>query len=171
MPKLQLVRPDGSQTDHELTEETVTIGRAADCILKIDDASISGHHAKIAPGKGGYRLTDTGSTNGTRLNGEVLEPDVETALKPGDKIRFGKVDAVYDPDATEDGGHELPSDAARVLAPAAQSIKPSSFMNASPFQKRVAKKDPIAAGAIIIGVIAILTSLVTLLIAMNMKGL
>ena len=61
MPKLQITLADKTQLDHELTEEVVTIGRAADNTLIIDDVSISSHHVRISPGGEGYILTDLGS--------------------------------------------------------------------------------------------------------------
>ena len=109
MPKLQIVRPDGSQTDHEITEETLTIGRAPDNIFPIDDVSVSSHHAQIAPSGGIFLLTDLGSTNGTMVNGTELQPDTEYTLKPGDKIRFGHVDSIFDPENAQAGAQELPA--------------------------------------------------------------
>lgn len=169
MPKLQLSRPDGSQTDHELTEEILTIGRAPDNVFHIDDVSISSHHARIAPSADGYVLVDLGSTNGTMVNGRTLEAEAEHALKPGDKICFGKVDAVFDPENAEAGAHEMPGNNERVVAPASKSIKPSNFMNASPFQKRKTKKDTLGIIALSIGVLALLGTLAVLWMAMQMK--
>ena len=169
MPKLQLSRPDGSQTDHELTEETVTIGRAPDNIFHIDDVSISSHHATISPASDGYLLKDLGSTNGTMVNGNTLEAETEYALKPGDKVRFGKVDAVFDPENAEAGAQELPGNETRVIAPATKSIKPSNFMNASPFQKRKVKKDTLGIIALSLGALALLATLAVLWMAMQMK--
>ena len=169
MPKIQLSRPDGSQTDHELTEEIVTIGRAPDNIFHIDDVSISSHHATISPATDGYLLRDLGSTNGTMVNGNTLEAETEYALKPGDKIRFGKLDAVFDPENAEAGSHELPGNETRVIAPATKSIKPSNFMNASPFQKRKTKKDTVGIIALSLGVVALLATLAVLWMAMQMK--
>ena len=40
MPKLQINLPDGSLLDHELTDETVTVGRAPDNTFPLDDASL-----------------------------------------------------------------------------------------------------------------------------------
>ena len=169
MPKLQLSRPDGSQADHELTEEVLTIGRAPDNIFHIDDVSISSHHATISPGSDGYLLKDLGSTNGTMVNGNTLEAETEYALKPGDKIRFGKLDAVFDPENAEAGSHELPGNAERIVSPATKSIKPSNFMNASPFQKRKVKKDTAGIVAMSLGAAALLATLAVLWMAMQMK--
>ena len=168
MPKIQLSRPDGSQTDHELTEEILTIGRAPDNVFHIDDVSMSGHHATIAPSPEGYALTDLGSTNGTTVNGKPLQAGTEHTLSPGDRIRFGNMEAVFDPENAEAGAHELPGTTERVVSPAAKSIKPSNFMNASPFQKRRVKKDTAGIIAMALGVVAILGALAVLWKAMQM---
>ena len=170
MPKLQIVRPDGSQTDHEITEETLTIGRAPDNIFPIDDVSVSSHHAQIAPSAGIFLLKDLGSTNGTMVNGTDLQPETEYTLKPGDRIRFGHVDSIFDPEHADAGAHELPSNVDRSIAPAAKSTKPSNFMNASPFQKRTTKKDTIGIAVMTIGILATVAALVVLVMAMQMQA-
>jgi pSer/pThr/pTyr-binding forkhead associated (FHA) protein len=170
MPKLQIVRPDGSQTDHELTEETLTIGRAPDNVFPIDDVSVSSHHAQIAPSAGIFLLKDLGSTNGTMVNGAELQADTEYTLKPGDRIRFGKVDSIFDPEHAETGAHEMPSNAERAIAAASKSIKPSNFMNASPFQKSVTKKDTVGITVMLVGVLATLAALAVLFLATQMKA-
>jgi len=168
MPKLQIVRPDGTQTDHELTEEILTIGRAPDNVFPIEDVSVSSHHAQISRSAGIYLLTDLGSTNGTTVNGKALERETEYTLTPGDKIRFGNLESIFDPDAVS-GGQELPASEARSVAPASKSIKPSNFMNASPFQKTVAKKDTVGTAILVLAVVAILASLMVLWMAIQMQ--
>jgi pSer/pThr/pTyr-binding forkhead associated (FHA) protein len=158
MPKLQISLPDGSQLDHELTEETITIGRASDNTVELNDASMSGHHAQIAPGGESYIFTDLGSTNGSKINGTVCEPNIEYGLSPGDKILLGKIPAVYDPENATEDTQELPVD--NHVAPVAKSsVKPSNFMNASPFQKRTTKKDKANMAIISIASVALLVTL------------
>ncbi len=169
MPKLQIVRHDGSQIDHELTEETLTIGRAPDNVFPINDVSLSSHHAQIAPVGGEFILTDLGSTNGTAVNGTELAPETDHALKPGDRVRFGHVDAIFDPENAAEGAQELPTDVDRSIAPAAKSIKPSNFMNASPFQKRVAKQDTVGIAIMAVGILATLAAIAVLVMATQMS--
>ena len=169
MPKLQIVRPDGTQTDHELTEEVLTIGRAPDNVFTNDDGSVSSHHAQISKSSGIYLLKDLGSTNGTQVNGKALQRETEYTLTPGDKIRFGNLESIFDAEHAVGGAQELPASEERTVAPASKSIKPSNFMNASPFQKTVAKKDTIGLAILILGGIAILASLVMLWMATQMK--
>jgi pSer/pThr/pTyr-binding forkhead associated (FHA) protein len=169
MPKLQINLPDGTQLDHELTDDTITIGRAPDNTLTIDDASVSSHHGKIEPlGDGNYALTDLGSTNGTRLNGSQLKEGEAHQLGAGDKVRFGKVDSVFDPDNATEEVHELPQDD-HVAAVGKSSVKPSNFMNASPFQKKTEKKDPAGMGILALGAVAILAALAVAALTFNLS--
>ncbi|MEO6742035.1 MAG: FHA domain-containing protein [Chthoniobacteraceae bacterium] len=169
MPKLQIVRPDGSSTDHEITEETLTIGRAPDNIFPIDDVSVSSHHAQIAPSAGIFLLKDLGSTNGTMVNGTDLQPETEYTLKAGDRIRFGHVDSIFDPEHADANAQALPANVERSVTPAAKSMKPSNFMNASPFQKRTTKKDTVGIAVMGVGILAIVAALAVLFLATQMK--
>jgi diguanylate cyclase (GGDEF)-like protein len=66
------------------------IGRAPDNALLLADASISRQHACIEIDPGGpAHLTDSGSTNGTFVNGRRLPPGERTELEDGDRVRFG----------------------------------------------------------------------------------
>ena len=103
------------------------------------------------------------------VNGTELQPDTEYTLKPGDKIRFGHVDSIFDPENAQAGAQELPANVERSIAPAAKSIKPSNFMNASPFQKKVSKKDPVAMAMMALGILAIVGALAVLFLATQMK--
>jgi pSer/pThr/pTyr-binding forkhead associated (FHA) protein len=169
MPKLQITRQDGTQTDHELTEEVLTIGRAPDNIFPIDDASVSSYHAQISKSGGIYLLKDLGSTNGTEVNGAELQRETDYTLTPGDRIRFGHVDSIFDPDNAASEAQELPVTETRSIAPASKSIKPSNFMNASPFQKTSKKKDPVGTAILAVAALAIVASLVMLWMATQMK--
>jgi MoxR-like ATPase len=50
----------------------VVIGRRSDSDILVTDAVVSGHHAKIERTDHGWFITDLGSSNGTRVNGEVI---------------------------------------------------------------------------------------------------
>jgi ABC transport system ATP-binding/permease protein len=73
-----------------LNETIVTIGRAPDNLLCLsDDLSVSRHHAQIALGNGVYLLTDVGSSDGTYLNSQRIQPYSAHQLKDGDQILIG----------------------------------------------------------------------------------
>jgi hypothetical protein len=78
-----------------LTKEVTTIGRPdsplhyyPDVEIELDDA-VSRRHAEVIQRADGYFLVDTGSSNGTLLNGEKLPPQQERLLAHGDRIRIG----------------------------------------------------------------------------------
>src|SRR5438045_8658136 len=99
MPKLVI-----NGTAHELVEDLITIGRAPDNTIVIDDPSVSSRHAHLQWIGKAYRLKDLSSTNGTRVNGI---PVAEEALRFDDRIRLDAVDARYEADTN--GSHPLPS--------------------------------------------------------------
>jgi predicted component of type VI protein secretion system len=170
MPTLHVTLPDGSDIVHELTEDVVTIGRVPDNMLQIDDASVSSHHATLTLTSGQYVLRDTGSTNGTRLNGKELAPDTDHKLSGGEKITFGKVATRYASDAVSGEALPLPEEEDTALVPAAASVRPVDFANASPFQTKKKKKDPIGMAIIVFSIVAILAFAGAMLQVFSLKS-
>ena len=62
---------------------TFSIGRAPDCQLRFDNILASGHHAKLSYNGTFWELEDTGSTNGTYVNGQRIR---QQRLNAGDCI-------------------------------------------------------------------------------------
>jgi hypothetical protein len=67
----------------------VALGRAEGNDLVLDDASVSRTHARIRAVGSSYVLSDGGSTNGTELNGSLLEGSAR--LRNGDRIGVGAI--------------------------------------------------------------------------------
>ncbi|MGD2179111.1 MAG: DUF3662 domain-containing protein [Anaerolineae bacterium] len=78
-----------------LTDSVVSIGRALDNDVIIEDPRISRHHAQIRQRYGHYVLYDFGSTGGTEINGYPVE---ECMLHSGDVISFAGVQVIYGED-------------------------------------------------------------------------
>ena len=93
MPKLTVTLQDGTQNSFDLVDDQITLGRAPDNTLQIDDASVSSRHATLTLTGGDYVYRDIGSTNGSRLNGKDLATDTDYHLQDGDFMRLGKVEA------------------------------------------------------------------------------
>ena len=55
-------------------------------------ADVSGNHARIDQNGNEWTVTDLGSTNGTFLNGQALQPNVPQPIHIGDTIRFSTVE-------------------------------------------------------------------------------
>ncbi len=71
------------------TGATLSVGRAPDCDLVVDDPSVSKHHAALVWEADNTRVMveDLGSSNGTHLNGEKLH--VKIGVRDGDTLSFG----------------------------------------------------------------------------------
>jgi pSer/pThr/pTyr-binding forkhead associated (FHA) protein len=65
----------------------ITIGRAPDNSIAIDNVAVSTHHARVDIQEGRMILSDLGSLNGTFVNSQRV---TSTALKDGDVISIGK---------------------------------------------------------------------------------
>lgn len=76
--------------------ERLSVGRTKENDLAIDDPSISKYHASLALDTGGnLLLADTGSTNGTFVNGTRIAYGKTATVSERDKVRFGLVDANF----------------------------------------------------------------------------
>ena len=136
MRKLNVSSPGGATISYELAEPVITIGRAPENLIQLDEPSVSSRHAQITVSGDTYELRDLDSTNGTRVNGESI---TSVTLQLGDRIRFGKLEACFE---CEVPAQALPIVPEVDLRPAAASARPADFANASPFGKRAAEKDP-----------------------------
>jgi pSer/pThr/pTyr-binding forkhead associated (FHA) protein len=154
MNKLRISLPDGSPLTFDLGEDRVAIGRLPDNDLHIEDDSISSHHAEITFDGTSHQLTDLGSTNGTFLNGEQT---TEASLNPGDKVRFGQIDCVFEGEEPGTGSEPLPESGSAAVALGSGSARPPGFSSASPFPKPSGDTSPIGKIAVALGVLALLS--------------
>jgi hypothetical protein len=86
--------------EYDLTQARTSIGRRPYHDICIDNLAVSGDHAVIARTPDGYAIEDSGSTNGTLLEGEPID---RHALKDGDIVEIGryKLRFVAGPDKPE----------------------------------------------------------------------
>lgn len=71
----------------EVSSARATIGRESSCDVVVLDPSVSRHHAELLYADGGWLVRDTGSTNGTSVNGA---PATQSRVYDGDVIDLGK---------------------------------------------------------------------------------
>lgn len=97
-PRVPLRDPDGMPATLEVLRGRIagarfavgprtTLGRSPGCDIFLDDVSVSRHHATIvvvSPER--FIVTDSGSLNGTYLNGERIE---KGTLYHGDVLQIG----------------------------------------------------------------------------------
>ena len=87
MPKLLLKFDASVLREVPVGSRPITIGRAPDNDIRIDNLAVSDHHARIYSEGGRLRVEDLNSLNGTFLN---RYPTKKEALNSGDEIGVGK---------------------------------------------------------------------------------
>jgi hypothetical protein len=143
MPSIQrFLIQEGDQAGKtvELATFPFTIGRSRDCSFVLDYTEISRLHARCYSDHLNVFLEDTGSTNGTFVNGRRLEDGEAYRLRAGDEVSFANIcrwifddpvtTAQIDPVKLPRPGLEIDQDAARVVvggAPLHPPLSPNQF--------------------------------------------
>ena len=70
-----------------LAAETTTVGRDPGSAIFLDDVTVSRKHAVVERRADEWFVKDTGSLNGTYVNGEQIN---ETKVATGDEVQIGK---------------------------------------------------------------------------------
>jgi soluble lytic murein transglycosylase-like protein len=120
---IQFTFLSGAQTGRQflLEQAVIRIGRSEDCDLRLggqQDLMVSSHHAEIVIEDGAYVVIDTGSTNGTSLNGLRV---FKQRLQEGDVLSLGG-----------EGGIALRVDALGPVRPAASPLDPRQTIRVVP---------------------------------------
>lgn len=79
-------------TQHYFSQSEILLGRDSHCDLPLPDDTVSVRHARLSYHHGQWWLEDLGSTNGTRLNRELVS--IPTVVINGDLVECGKVSIV-----------------------------------------------------------------------------
>jgi hypothetical protein len=134
MPKLHILSGVLEGKAYDLVEERITLGRAMDNMIRLEDGTVSHHHATMVLDGTDYRLRDLNSTNGTRVNGMRV---VETRLNHGDQVRLGSVEMRYEADTKKASQPLPPSQTGVNLNEVGQaSAPPPTFTSVSPFGRK-----------------------------------
>jgi ABC transport system ATP-binding/permease protein len=97
-----LTYDDGSGASQEIPPEmhpiplgapVITLGRLPDNMVVLSHPQVSGHHARLEQGAGGYRVVDLNSTNHVYVNGKLISG--VQMLGTGDEIRIGPYRLTY----------------------------------------------------------------------------
>ena len=92
MPKLIFIDRNFAGQVYPLTIEKTTVGRGDENVLVIRDSSLSSRHCEIIVNGAEVIVRDLGSRNGTVVDGRLLK-NQQSAVKNGQIVRFGLVDA------------------------------------------------------------------------------
>jgi len=134
MPKLHILSGQLEGKVFDLLEERVTVGRALDNTIRMEDGTISHHHSMFVLEPDGYRLRDLNSTNGTRVNGMRT---TDTKLNNGDQVRMGSVEMRYEADIKKVSQPLPPQQAGVDINEVGKGGgPPPTFGSASPFGRK-----------------------------------
>ena len=107
MAKLVLMFKDKVIREFQLSESSLRIGRDPDNHVQLDNAAVSRHHAEIYRQGYPYYIEDKNSTNGTYVNGRVVNWKI--ALNNNDRIQIGKNTLVFVEEARDTGRQKVTS--------------------------------------------------------------
>ncbi len=86
----------GKEIAHQMEEFPYIIGKVKQSVdLVLNDISVSRIHAKLTEENGQVYVQDCNSTNGTFINGVLLEKEEKIPIEPDDEIRIGRVTLLY----------------------------------------------------------------------------
>lgn len=77
------------QVTSKMVRNNASLGRSSSCDIKLEDSSVSSHHAHFCAVGSRAAIQDDGSKNGSFVNGERLQPGSPKTLHPGDVIKLG----------------------------------------------------------------------------------
>ena len=141
---LRIRTPDGQQRDFSLDQPSITVGRASDNQLSIDETSVSRRHARLTVESSRLMIEDLGSANGTFIGSQRLAPNTPSLVSADQPVRVGDVELRYvAPRPVEAAqGFAAPGAAAAAPAAPAQAGPPVSVSLVGPTQ-------PVAPGAVV----------------------
>lgn len=85
-------RSDGDRVEFLLDTSPMLVGRDETAEIRVDEPLVSRAHARIERRGNAFVVCDLGSTNLTRVNGEVV---AERELRHGDELRFARARCVF----------------------------------------------------------------------------
>jgi pSer/pThr/pTyr-binding forkhead associated (FHA) protein len=87
-----LLKVNGKQVASIDLAKPLTIGRSADCDIRVADIKLSRRHLRLEPGEGGWLAIDLNSSNGTTVEGNAIK---RQQLEDGDLIEASPLSIVF----------------------------------------------------------------------------
>lgn len=91
-PELEVLSGPYAGECFVLGDGTYTIGRDPACDIFLSNMTVSRHNSTIVIDGNDAKIMDAGSTNGTWVDGFIVE---EAELKPGTHVQIGTFDMVF----------------------------------------------------------------------------
>lgn len=91
-PRFVLYDGKEVKAEYPVDKDTIVLGRALECDITIDDASISRQHARVTLKPDRITIEDLGSLNGTYINDDAIK---RGHIENGDRVSIGSVDLYF----------------------------------------------------------------------------
>jgi pSer/pThr/pTyr-binding forkhead associated (FHA) protein len=86
-PHLVWDKTDGTSTEFALDKPVMVVGRESDADIMVDEPLVSRNHARFERRGDAWYVLDLGSTNLTKVNGDIVR---ERLLQDGDTVQFAR---------------------------------------------------------------------------------
>ncbi len=81
--------PGDAEAHYSLSARQILIGRSASCPITVDANPVSSLHCELTLTDEGYTIADSGSRNGTKVNGASIDSS-PILLRNGDLVLLGE---------------------------------------------------------------------------------
>jgi predicted component of type VI protein secretion system len=89
--------PNGQQLNFKFEQDTVYFGRLEGNDIRLAHSYVSGRHFMVQQRGSSFFVSDVGSTNGTLVNGQLIEAQTPQPLGLGDVIQVGPLEIRVEP--------------------------------------------------------------------------
>lgn len=117
--KLEYLANDELQTFY-LNKKNIILGKLSKNDLQINDTTVSRNHCKFIKTKNSYKIIDLNSTNGTFVNGKIIN---EKILNVGDNIAIGKTILKFLAASEKENYYESDDQKISMIIPLSEELK------------------------------------------------
>ncbi|NQZ69590.1 MAG: Flp pilus assembly complex ATPase component TadA, partial [Lentisphaeria bacterium] len=140
MFEINIIKPDEPMTTASLQPGIYRIGKSPASHIQLNSPEVSSRHAVLNVQEGSVTVSDVGSTNGTFVDGERIDPETEITLDSGVELKIGAkiIIKIFDPSIPrEEPEPELDDEPQEDLAP----LEEGEPVNAKSSEGRIARAD------------------------------
>lgn len=141
---LHIRLPSGAALDFPLEQPSITVGRAGDNQLSLDEISVSRRHARLTVESSRLMIEDLGSANGTFIGTQRVAPNSPGLVPADTPVRLGDVEIRFVPPRPVEAARAFAQTAAESMPPVGQGAPSGPPVNVS----LVGPAGPVAPGSV-----------------------